>query len=196
MILQAALEEWLTGMIKRILFSFIIFCAGPAYSVEWETLLEHESWRLDVNLYDDGDMSCEARSVSDDDIVISFLEWKDGTSSVSFYKSVWKFPDESIPTDFLVAIDDLAPWHMSGSRVESSIMLTTNDAEKKNRFLREVRNGAILTLYNDERVRVGEFRLNGSAYVLSALSECRNRIIENTDQDPFAKSSSSVSDPF
>lgn len=190
------MAEWLFGMIKKLLFSLTIFCAGPACSMEWETLLEHESWRLDVNLYDDGDMSCEARSVSEDDIVISFLEWKDGTSSVSFYKSVWKFPDESVPTEFLVAIDDLAPWHMSGSRGESSIMLTTNEAEKKNRFLREVRNGAILTLYNDERIRVGEFGLNGSAYVLSALAECRNRIIRSTDQDPFAGSSSSVSDSF
>lgn len=92
-------------MVRQLGCFVYLFFASAAYGLEWETLVEQGFWRLDVNMYDDGDMSCEARSSSESDVIMSFEEWKDGASTIAFHNSAWKFPEEPISTKFIIAVE-------------------------------------------------------------------------------------------
>lgn len=183
-------------MFKRLVFLLFLACVNAAEAVEWETLIENGDWRLDVNLYDDGSLSCEALSLDAAVASVSFLEWQDGTTSISFSDRAWSFPEEAVATTFLVQIDRQAPWNLSGSRSGASIRLVSADRDQTSRFFHEVRNGRRLVLMNERRQEIRSFSLNGSAAILEGLGVCRERILTADPRDPFAARGAGAADPF
>ena len=181
--------------------AILLTCTAPmASALEFETLFEQGDWRVDVNLWPDGSMDCEALTWNGDGDSFSIYETASGATRISFRSSRWDFPDEPTPTDFVVTVDSASPWQMSGSRSLSAISVTSPaGSPETSRFLREIGNGAQLHLANADGRHLLSFSLTGSAASLSALGTCAELLPDEDadDADPFRNSrSTSPSDPF
>lgn len=175
-------------MVKTIFSAIVVLCTfvSGAQALEWETLYEKGRWRLDLNLHDDGSLNCEARTSNNSGAVFFIESWDDGEMSVTFFNDNWDFGDEVVEEEFLIKIDRLSPWEISGSKAESSLWVWLENSGQSHKFLQEVYNGNALRLMNDNGVEIHRFSLSGSAATLIALAECADRIESKFDSsDPF-----------
>jgi len=165
----------------------------PAHAFEWETLYSKGDWRLDLNIHDDGELNCEARTSDFAGTVFMVESWDDRSMSITFFNEAWDFGEDIVDEDFRVRVGQREHWSVNGSKAESSIWAWLDDDETAHEFLAEVYTGSTLYLMNDQGSTVSRFSLQGSASTLNALAECAQRI-EKTTSDPFGGETSS--DPF
>ena len=155
---------------------------------DWETLYERGDWRLDVNMYDDGALSCESYTVGSSEIVFSVFSWQGGNYSFEFYKDEWKFPSEVTDEDFVIQIDRRPPWDISGSKQDQTIWVEVANTDRDAlNFLTEVARGQNVYLKNTKGAIIGRFSLRGSSATLAQHRDCAASIYSETagDSDPF-----------
>jgi hypothetical protein len=184
-------------MRRLVLAALAALAAAPSWAMEWETIFQQGDWRVDINIFEDQSLNCEARTQSGP-FVFSLYEEQNGDFEIAFFSNGWRFPEEEIPTQFRVTVDYLAPWIMDGTRFLQRIAIRPDpNADDLHRFLREVRSGRRLTLANAEGMELAHFSLRGSADNLDALAECGTRINQRQAADPFARGDvNPATDPF
>lgn len=172
-----------------------VFVCSSVHAFDYEVLFEDRDWRVDINIYDEV-LECEALTSSGSVTLSLFLSQSD-LFTMSFYNEAWRFPEADTATAFVVAIDGVRRWEMSGVRSGNQISITPDPGgDELRRFLREIRNGRRIALANDAGSEIASFSLSGSAASLVALGECGTAIRAPSPSDPFATEASAMADPF
>lgn len=161
--------------------------AGSLAAFEWDTLYQRGNWRLDINYYDNGSLSCESRTVNSQGFVFSLYTWDDGDYIIRFSYEDWSFGDASLDQDFIVEIDRRGAWDISGTKVNSIIQtIVTPPASSLNRFFTEIRRGNTLYLRNERGTEIARFSLSGTTATLNQHEICERRILNGISRiDPF-----------
>ena len=159
--------------------------AGPAAAIEWETLFEKGAWRTDINIHDDGALSCESLTRNDDDVTFTYFTHQDGELVMLLHSEAWQFPAEGEEDEYVIQVDRNTPWNVEGTKRDQSIR-TVFDAESEAvpRFFREIYQGSRLVVRNERGREITRFSLNGSAAAMHAHVECRERILESGIETP------------
>ncbi len=171
-----------------------LLAATPALSdgiSEWETVFEQGAWRLDVNIWDDGSLSCETRAISDEGTLFSVESWPDGTFSITLYNENWQFPEEAVDETFVVRIDNSDPWDISAEKYSSSVTSWLDRTEPATqRFLTAFYSGSNMLIESVKGTAIARFALSGTGPTMDEHSKCEDRIgtaSAAVDVDPDAK---------
>ncbi len=175
---------------SKIILSAVLALATVTSSVaalEWDTLYQRGNWRLDINYHDNGDLSCESRTVNSQSYVFSLFTWDDGDYIIRFSHEDWSFGDESLGQDFIVEIDNRGDWDISGTKFNNIIQtVVTPPAGSLNRFFSEIRRGNTLYLRNERGSEIARFSLRGTTATLNQHEICERRILNGASRiDPF-----------
>ncbi|MCF6305233.1 MAG: hypothetical protein L3J33_07675 [Rhodobacteraceae bacterium] len=175
---------------SNIFLSAALVIATTASSLaafEWDTLYQRGNWRLDINYYDNGSLSCESRTVNSQGYVFSLYTWDDGDYIIRFSHEDWSFGDTSQNQDFVVEIDRRGEWDISGTKFDGVIQtIVTPPASSLNRFFSEIRRGNTLYLRNDRGNEIARFSLSGTTATLNQHEICERRILNGVSRiDPF-----------
>jgi hypothetical protein len=175
-------------------FTAALLAASPAFSDgidEWETVFEQDSWRLDVNTWDDGSLSCETRSVSEDGTLFSVESWPDGSFSITLYNENWQFPEEAVDETFVVRIDGGDPWDISAEKYSSSVTSYLDRTEPATqRFLTAFYSGSSMLIESAKGTAIAQYALSGTGPTMDHHSECEDligTISATIEADPGAK---------
>ena len=175
-------------------FSAALLVASPAFSdgiSEWETVFEQGAWRLDVNIWDDGSLSCETRAISDEGVLFSVESWPDGTFSITLYNEDWQFPEQAVDESFVVRIDGGDPWDISAEKYSSSVTSYLDRTEPATqRFLTAFYGGATMQIESVKGTMIATYALSGTGPTMDEHSKCEDRIgtaSAAVEVDPGAK---------
>lgn len=175
--------------LKLFLSAALVFATltGSVAALEWDTLYRRGNWRLDINYHDNGQLSCESRTVNSQSYVFSLFTWDDGDYVIRFSHEDWAFGDTSQVQNFVVEIDRRGAWNISGTKFSNIIQtIVTPPASSLNRFFTEIRRGNTLYLRNERGVEIARFSLRGTTATLNQHEICERRILNGTSRiDPF-----------
>jgi hypothetical protein len=182
---------------KQALICSCLLFAVPSQALEYETLLESGSWRLDLNTYDDGSLGCEGLTFSENGIVLSFVDWGNDVLSVIFYSEAWAFPSEEVATVLNVRVGGRA-WLLDGQRSDSELWFSDrSDSPQLASLIEAISAGTSLDLANASGAHIASFSLSGSSAVFAAQTDCARMIKDQAPRDPFeVASDADAGDPF
>ncbi len=167
----------------------VVTFASSIHAAEFDTLYRRGNWRLDLNYYDNGSLSCESLTGNGQGYVFSLFTWDDGDYVIRFSSEDWAFGDTSLNQDFVVEIDNRGDWEISGQKFNSIIqIIVTPPASSLNRFFTEIRRGNTLYLRNDNGAEITRFSLRGTTATLNQHRTCERRIFSGGGfrrSDPF-----------
>jgi hypothetical protein len=165
-------------MLKRVAVVCLLASAAQAEEIkEWETVFEQDSWRLDVNIWTDDSLSCETRSMDDNGTLFSVESWQDGSFTITVWNEEWQFPQEEVDQNFVIRIDDDAPWDIVGSKSFSSVYSYLDRSEPSTqRFLAAFYNGREMAVESTSGDTIARYHLSGTIATMEEHSKCEDRI--------------------
>jgi hypothetical protein len=158
--------------------------AGPVAAQDSEVLYTNRSWQVEVTRFDDGTYGCVAQ-VSAPGESFSIWSFQEGGVRLQFYSTQWEF-GEGETADLEVQIDRRGPWTLTAAELyKNSVLFDLPPGDDGARFVREVSNGSVLYLRNDNGEDVQSYSLAGSNASIDALIECEGAITDNSPKNPF-----------
>jgi hypothetical protein len=179
-------------MLRVTLIALLAASAAGAVEIkEWETLYETGDWRLDVNIWDDDMLSCEARSVSADGTVFSVESWSDGSFSIAIYNENWAFPSEPVPETFVLRIDGADAWDVEAEKYDQSVVSYLDRTDPATQeLLTAFYNGTRMDVENTRGRTIASWGLSGSGETMREHARCEDRLGEASaavEAEPGAK---------
>jgi len=177
----------LSKLILSTALAFLTVAGSVAAQTEWDTLYSRGNWRLDLNYYENGDLSCESRTVNSQGHVFGLFTWSDGDYIIRFSYDDWAFGDNTQNQDFIIEVDGRGAWEVSGTKFSNVIQtIVTPPSNSLSRFFTEVRRGNTLYLRNERGTEIARFSLSGTTATLNQHEICERRILSgNRTSDPF-----------
>lgn len=173
----------------RVYLSLLILIPGFAFAerYETETLFRKGAWLVEITA-DTADSSLWCTAKTDNRARQSFsITAYDNRQLVLFiFDDNWKLRERSVR--FIVDVD-YSRWTVDGSASGIGVSSYMSDVDKAVRFLRQIKKGNAVAVYNDNLQRLATFSLSGSSAAIDALFDCWSKIDRS---DPFGDGS----DPF
>ncbi|MDX5359701.1 MAG: hypothetical protein LPL00_00165 [Alphaproteobacteria bacterium] len=188
-------RSWIRNGLIALPLACLLGAGGTARAIEWETLFEKGAWRTDINIHDDGALSCESLTRNDDDVTFTYFTHEDGELVMLLHSDDWHFPAAGEDDEYVIQIDRNTPWNVEGTKRDQSIRTVFDpDSDAAPRFFREIYRGSVLVVRNDRGREITRFSLSGSAAAMHAHAECRERILDASVESPRLPARSR--DPF
>ena len=159
--------------------------AAPVAAQDSEVLYANRAWQVEVTRFEDGTYGCVAQ-VSAPGESFSIWSFQEGGVRLQFFSSQWEFGDAGETADLELQIDRRGPWTLTAAELyKNSVLFDLPAGDDGMRFVREVSNGSVLYLRNNDGEDVQSYSLAGSSASIDALVECEGAITGNAPQNPF-----------
>lgn len=179
------------------LVSIISLIGSIAVSEQYQskTLFKKGAWFVEIT-HDsqDGNLWCTATTTNRYSQSLVITAYDTNELVLFVFDDAWKLKPR--PVTFLVDVD-YSRWTMNGEAGGSNVSVRMADVDKTIKFLKEIKRGSAVAVYNESDHRLATFSLSGSSAAISELMECWVAISKQADpfgnnSDPFGASS----DPF
>jgi hypothetical protein len=160
--------------------------AGAAGAAEVETLAETGRWRTDLNIHDDGRLTCESITFDARGTSFGWVSDHFGRITLQLRHDGWAYPAAGEPARYVLRVDALSPWTVPATRAGNTVATEfAADDPAAARFFAALSKGARVTIQTPARQVTAAFGLDGAAEAMRVHAECRRRIAAGAPAGPF-----------
>lgn len=181
-----------TLLIATVLAAIVTTAAAEQF--DQTILLRHEDWTVEHSFdASDGQQWCAAGTEETGGTAMGVIAFDDGMFAFTLHNQRWNMPEDA-ERYITVDVDDerFDGW----ASTSGSMLFLTLDGDVGVDFLKMLRDGDAVAVYNDDMRRISTFSLRGSAAAVAMLGECFSRIRLPDEHDPFGSTDARSSDPF
>ena len=145
-----------------------------------KTLVQRGAWTMVVTLdTSDGDAWCSAESKNASGQVFSLVGYNSGSFAISVFDPRWNLRQGD--ADFRIDVDRNR-WDINGKSRQRGFSVSPSNAEQALKFIRQVRKGNNVRIYDGAGGQLARFSLKGSSFVVGQLGDCWNSIVERRER--------------